>query len=190
MEFRRGFKSECERLALELRAELSIAAADRLDPHALAEHLAIPVISLAGFRAKCPSAFTQLVVNDRESFSAMTIFCGPRRMIVYNPSHPPGRHTNSVAHELSHVLLEHDSGPVREDGGDRRWNPAEEAQADWLAGTLLAPREGILAVMYRLGDIGDAARHFGISEQLMRWRLNHTGAARQMQRARSRARAA
>jgi len=108
-------------------------------------------------------------------------------MIVYNPAHPPGRHANSIAHELAHVLLEHQPGCVREGNGDRRWMASEEAEADWLAGTLLAPREGILQVMYELGGIKTAAVHFGISEALMRWRLNHTGVARQMDRARARA---
>jgi hypothetical protein len=188
MEFRRGFKAECERLSLDLRAELGLSPADRLEPVRLAEELAIPVLSLLELGEGARAAARQLVSVDAGCFSAATIFCGPRRMIIYNPSHPPGRHANSVAHELAHVILEHEPGPVREAGGERRWLASQEAEADWLAGTLLAPREGVLAVMYRLDDVGAAARHFGISSQLMSWRLNHTGAARQMQRA-ARARA-
>lgn len=187
MNFRRGFKAECERVAIELREELGLSAAERLDPHLLAKHLAIPVASLAEFASSCGAAVAQLTSADRGCFSAATVFFGPRRMIVYNPAHPPGRHANSVAHELAHVLLEHEPGAVRERSGERRWRAADEAEADWLAATLLAPREGILQVMYELGEVGAAAAHFGISEALMRWRLNHTGVARQIQRARARA---
>lgn len=181
--FRHGFKAECERLSLELRGELGLSASDRLEPTRLAEELAIPVVSLLDLGEGARGAAVQLVSEDPGCFSAATIFCGPKRMIVYNPSHPPGRHANSVAHELSHVILEHEPGPVREAGGERRWLASQEAEADWLAGALLAPREGVLAVMYQLGDTGAAARHFGISTQLMTWRLNHTGAAVQMKRA-------
>jgi len=188
--FRHGFKAECERLSLELRGELGLSASDRLEPTLLAKELAIPVVSLLDLGERARDAAVQLMSVDPGCFSAATIFCGPKRMIVYNPSHPPGRHANSVAHELSHVILEHEPGPVREAGGERRWLASQEAEADWLAGALLAPREGVLAVMYRLGDTGAAACHFGISTQLMTWRLNHTGAAVQMKRAALRARSA
>jgi hypothetical protein len=185
--FRHGFKAECERLALELREELGLDPSDRLDPHALAEHLAIPVRGLDEFAGTCTQAVRQLTLGDAGCFSAATVFCGTRREIVYNPSHPPGRHANSIAHELSHLLLEHEPGPVRQSGGERHWRAEDEAEADWLAGVLLAPREGILEVMYKHGDIGEGARHFGISTALMRWRLNHTGVALQMKRAQARA---
>jgi Zn-dependent peptidase ImmA (M78 family) len=185
LKFRYGFKAECERISLEMRAELGLTPSCRLDPHALAEHLAIPTRSLDDFGDSCVSEVEQLVRVDQGSFSAATVFRGTQRLIIFNPAHPPGRHVNSVAHELSHIILEHEPGPIREAGGERRWAPDDEAEADWLAGTLLAPREGVLQMMSRLGSIERAAQHFGISEALMRWRLNHTGVARQMLRAKA-----
>src|SRR4051794_28725612 len=179
-EFRRGFKTECERLSLEVRGELGLFADDRLDPEALADHLAIPVVSLEAFQSERPHDVARLTVDDAGCFSAATVFCGTRRLIVYNPAHAAGRHANSLAHELAHVLLEHQPGPVTDETGRRVWADDDEAQADWLGGTLLVPREGILPVMYRLKNIQLAARHFGVSRQLMQWRFDHTGAAAQM----------
>ncbi len=186
--FRYGFKADCERLALEIRGELGLAAADRLDPHRLAEHLAIPAIPLTDYAAGCPDAVDQLTKRDRGSFSAATVFCGTYRMIVYNPTHSAGRHANSVAHELGHVLLEHEPGPVLDEAGQRRWSDQDEREADQLGATLLVPRDGILPVMYRLGRVEDAAEHFGVSVQVMEWRFNETGAKKQMERAAARQR--
>lgn len=183
-EFPHGFPADCERHALEVRSDLGIAAEDRLELQALADLLAIPVYSLTDLEAHCPASVTQLRDRDRSGFSALTLFCGTKRMIIYNPAHAPGRRANSIAHEFGHVLLEHPPAPVRDADGQRHWSGQHEREADLIAATLLVPRPGILPVMYRLnGDIGAAAQHFGVSSKLMTWRFKKTGAERQMQRA-------
>jgi Zn-dependent peptidase ImmA (M78 family) len=185
-EFPRGFPADCERHSLEIRADLGISAEDRLDLQALADLLAIPVYSLGDLEAHCPGSVAQLRDRDRGAFSALTLFRGTRRIIIYNPAHAPGRQASSVAHEFGHVLLEHPPTPVRGADGQRHWSGQHEREADLMAATLLVPRPGILPVMYRLGeDIGEAARHFGVSAKLMTWRFKKTGAERQMQRAAS-----
>lgn len=183
-DYPRGFPADCERHALEIRKDLQLSPDDRLDPHALAEHLAIPIHSLEEFEALCPQSVAQLRDRDRGCFSAMTLFIGTRRIIIYNPAHAPGRQANSIAHELAHVLLEHPPTPIRGENGHRHWSGEREREADLMAATLLVPRPGILPVMYRVGqDIDAAAQHFGVSNQLMTWRFKKTGAERQMQRA-------
>ena len=52
---RRGFKTEAEALAKEVRAELGLAKLDCLDPHQLARHLEIPVVGLSDL----PKEFTR-----------------------------------------------------------------------------------------------------------------------------------
>ena len=109
--FRRGFKTEAERFALSLRAELGLAVTDRLDCNTLAGHLEIPVISLQELRHHGASSQSVSRLMGRTSgFSALTIREGTRRLIVYNPRHPPTRRANSVVHEVSHVVLEHPPG--------------------------------------------------------------------------------
>jgi hypothetical protein len=185
-DFAHGFPAKCERIALDTRAELDLKPEERLDPHALAEHLAIPALSLDSFNDQCPEAVAQLTDHDPGAFSAATVFCGSMRVIVFNPSHSPGRHANTVAHELGHVLLEHEPEPVIDQSGQRRWSAQNEREADLLGATLLVPRDGILPVMYRGKSIEAAAEHFGVSVQLMEWRFNRTGAALQMKRAAAR----
>lgn len=139
---RHGFKAEAERIALATRAELGLSARDRLDALLLAEHLAIPVVSLRDLQAGGARAESvACLLSTDAGFSALTVCCGTRRLVVYNPAHPPGRRANSVAHELSHVILEHPPEPMIGLGGCRRWNVRMEAEADWLASTLLVPRD-------------------------------------------------
>jgi Zn-dependent peptidase ImmA (M78 family) len=186
---RRGFKSEAEEISLEIRDELGVGVAQRLDAQALADHLAIPVAPVTALERHGASrqAIASLIAAD-SGFSAFTVCFGSRMRIFYNPRHPAGRHANSLAHELSHVLLEHEPHPALGDDGRRIWDAKEEAEADWLAGALLVPREGALVVLSRGIDTITAAAHFGVSVQLFSWRANQTGVIRQLEYRKRRAR--
>lgn len=58
----------------------------------------------------------------------------------------------------------------------------EEEEADWLSGALLVPREGLMRMFRIRQDHGALAEHFGVSLQLLEWRLRMTGVARQAKR--------
>lgn len=177
----RGFKSLAETIAISIRDEIGLGPSDRLDSLVLAEHLAVPVRSLLDLRdLGVREASIARFMQSRSGFSALTICHGCRRLIVYNPSHPPGRQANSLAHELSHIIHEHPPTPALAVGGCRQWNARLEAEADWQAATLLVPREGALQWMRRGGDLEGGARHFGVSVGLFSWRVNNTGVARQL----------
>jgi hypothetical protein len=179
-ELRRGFKSEAERTAELVRRDLGLEPLDRLDCFALAEAWGIPVVSLGEPRddGASEASIGRLMSRDA-GFSATTIVVGPRRLIVYNPRHEAGRKASSLAHELAHVILEHEAAPAIGVGGCRHWDGVEEAEADWLGSALLVPRAGALAWMLESDDIDAGARNFGVSVELFRWRINHTGVVRQ-----------
>lgn len=45
----------------------------------------------------------------------------------------------------------------------------------WFAGCLLVPKDAVRPIMNRQGnDVGRAAAYFGISRELMQWRVNAT----------------
>lgn len=178
---RRGFPAEADRLAAAVREELGLGCHDRLDPRRLADEYGIPVCSIADLVAAGadPASIRQLTVVDSGCFSAGTVLTGTGRLIIFNPVHGDGRLANSVAHELAHLLLEHAPGPAIGPGGCRVWDQEMESQADLLAAVLLVPRNAALACA-RVGlphPVG--AARFGVSADLMRWRTDHTGAARQ-----------
>jgi hypothetical protein len=177
---RHGFKAEAERIALELRAELGLGPADRLDPRRLAEHLGIPVVALRDLSGDgaAEGSLARLLAPE-VGFSALTVCAGPRRLIVYNQRHAPGRRAASLAHELAHVILDHPAGPVLDQARARLWDETLESEADWQAGALLVPREGAVAWLRRERGPAGGERHFGVSRALFLWRLHQSGAARQ-----------
>ena len=187
-ELRRGFKADAERTAELVRRDLGLEPLDRLDCFALADAWGIPVVSLGELRedGASESSIRRLMSPDA-GFSATTIVVGPRRLIVYNPRHDPGRKASSLAHELAHVILEHDAAPAIGVGGCRHWDGAQEAEADWLGGALLVPREGARVWMLENDDVAGGAGNFGVSVELFRWRINHTGVVREVEKLRRRA---
>lgn len=182
-ELRRGFKADAERIAELVRRDLGLEPLDRIDCFALAEAWGIPVVSLGELREDGASESSiGRLMSAETAFSAATVVVGHRRLIVYNPRHEPGRRASSLAHELAHVILEHEAAPAIGVGGCRHWEGRQEAEADWLGSTLLVPRAGALAWMLQSDDVGAGARNFGVSVELFRWRINHTGVVREVQK--------
>jgi hypothetical protein len=187
-ELRRGFKADAERTAELVRRDLGLEPLDRLDCFALAEAWGIPVVSLGELREEGASeASIRRLMSPDAGFSATTVVAGPRRLIVYNPRHDPGRKASSLAHELAHVILEHEAAPAIGVGGCRYWDTEQEAEADWLGSTLLVPRASALAWMLESDDVDAGAGNFGVSAELFRWRINHTGVVREVEKVRRRA---
>lgn len=184
MEYRRGFKSEANATAAEIRAELGLRALDRLDPWALAAHLEVPVIPLSDYRDDAPGALRHFTEVEVDAFSAVTVFRGPRRTIVHNDAHVPGRRASNVAHELGHALLLHDPTPALDARGCRLWDQSIEDEAQWLAGALLLTEDAALSIVRTRTSLRAAAEHFGISEKMVSYRLNITGARKRVARGR------
>ncbi len=177
----RGFKAEAERLAETIRIESGISLFACLDCTGICNSLGIPVIPLTdmvnlGARPKSVSR----LVADTARFSAVTVCAGTKRIIVYNPAHPAGRRSNSLAHELSHIFLEHPILPALGPGGCRYWDARLEAEADWQAAALLVPRIAALRWLENGGDVESGANYFGVSRALFNWRVNQTGVLRQL----------
>jgi Zn-dependent peptidase ImmA (M78 family) len=184
-ELRPGFKAEAEKIAHLVRAELGLGPLDALDCFALAEAWGIPVVSLGELRENgANDSSIRRLLSEDAGFSATTVVLGTKRLIVYNPRQPPGRNASNLSHELSHLILEHGATPAIGVGGCRHWNGMQEAEADWLGATMLVPRTSALEWMLENGDLEDGARNFGVSVELFRWRVNHTGVVRQVARER------
>lgn len=181
-QLRRGFKADAERLASEVRTDLKLRILDPLDCLALCKHLGIPVVAVPDLAESGASVESiRRIIAPTAKFSALTVAAGTKRLIVYNPAHSTGRRANSLAHELSHVLLEHPMLPALGPGGCRNWDGTLEDEADWQAGTLLVPRDAAYAWMRTNGSIAEGATHFGVSTALFRWRICQTGVLRQLE---------
>ena len=185
MTLRKGFKAEAASLAKEVRKELGLKPLDRLDPFALAQHLEIPVLALSELEATVGGAHFFLF-EDPDSFSAVTVFDGLRRIIAHNDAHSKARQNSDLSHELSHGLLLHEPTPALDmTTGCRVLDSVIEEEADWLAGELLVTKEMALAVARGKFTKREAQLQLGVSPQMLRWRMNMTGANKIVQRARA-----
>ena len=181
---RRGFKTEANAIAREVRAELSLSRTSPLNVWRLAEHLEIPVISLSSFHRAAPDA-TRLFLNGGQGmFSGVTVFRGPRRTVVFNDAHDPGRQSSDVAHELSHGLLLHTPTAAIDGRGCRVWARETEAEANWLSGALLIPEEAAIHIVRRGWSKRDAATMYGVTPKMIQYRINVTAAWTRVQRMR------
>ena len=107
MALRRGFKSEAERIARGVRSEMGLNAAKSVAPEDLASLLGIEV--RAGDELVPRERFRELERIQPESFSACTLRPSPERVVVvYNPLSARSRRSSDLAHELAHILLDHE----------------------------------------------------------------------------------
>lgn len=183
--YRRGFKTEATAIATEVRSELGLGLFDPLNPYALADLLAIPILNLSVLAAEAPG-IGHLLTVEPDVFSAVTVFAGTRRTIVHNDGHSRARQNSNLCHELSHGLLQHPPTPALDDRGCRIFNRDIEDEATWLAGCLLLTEQAVMAIARGRWTRVDAAEHFGVSDAMIQFRINKIGAAVRVRRAMSR----
>ncbi len=174
MPLRHGFKTHANKIAADLRAELSLDDLAPFEPRAAANFLDIPVVSFAQINV-CDQALDVLRKAGR-AVSGLTIFAGSRRVIVYNDAHSAGRVNNTIAHEIAHALLMHTPSTALGTHGCRRVNRDLEDEADYLAGVLLLPDAACVHCARLSLTLDGISKIYAVSQQLASYRLNITGA--------------
>lgn len=186
---KRGFKSQAERVAEELRGQLGLGAIDPLCPYALATHLSIHVLDIKEL---------PLPANDLEHltgagsavWSGFSLREAGLIGVVLNTSHPKRRLRNTLMHEISHIYLGHSGSQVTLlDSGTllvSDFSSEQEEEADWLSGALLLPREALLHARAQQLPNAQICETYGVSDELCTWRLRMTGVDVQLRRRRAR----
>ncbi len=186
--FRRGFKSQCERRAVEIRRTLSLDPTDPLHAETLARHLEITVWADNQINGVPKKDLNVLNSPEAECWSALTIRKGTHHVIVYKHSQSPPRVNSVIMHELAHIMLGHElisAGLTKEKHLiPSNYNQEQEDEADWLGGTLLLPRPAL--VLIRKNKIPDevAMKEYQVSKEMLTWRIRMTGVDYQMAHAR------
>ncbi len=180
MGLRRGFKTEANNYARELRQELDLELHAPLCPWSLAKLLAIDMLALSALKEDIPYEVHQLMHVDRKSFSAGTVFYGLKRLVVFNDAHPKGRQASDITHELAHAILNHPPSVPFNDYGCRNFNKEIEDEANWLGPALLISEEAALHIVKQRMDETTAAQYYGCTPSVIRFRLNMTGAFRRV----------
>jgi Zn-dependent peptidase ImmA (M78 family) len=90
-----------------------------------------------------------------------------------------GRQNNSLAHELSHIILKHEPAQVFVNADGlmmlTHYNKTHEDEADCLSSTLLVPREALLHLLDQGHDDRELSKYFEVTIDLVRMRRNLTG---------------
>jgi Zn-dependent peptidase ImmA (M78 family) len=177
--FERGFKAWCERLSLEKRKELGIRPRDPLSPSLLADNLGITVWTIEMVPGLSEAAKKILLDDDSGSWSAATVCTENRNLIILNSSHTPGRQASNLMHELAHHLLAHKPSPLEVSPTGvmvlHDYSRKQEEDADWLSACLLLPRDALVHIKRRHLEIADAAKEYGVSLSMLKYRLDVSG---------------
>lgn len=184
----RGFKAWAERTAAAVRQELGLSPVERLDPRLLAERLCVRLVSPRDFPDLPQDVVAQLLDRDATGWSAATLMIRDTAIVIYNPMHSRGRQASNIVHELAHIMLKHEPARVvfsqDEQMATRTFDPRQEDEANWLGWTLLLPRDALVAARRRRMAKAEIAQEYGVSENLVRYRLQVTGVDLQMKRVR------
>jgi Zn-dependent peptidase ImmA (M78 family) len=98
------------------------------------------------------------------------------------------RQASDIVHELAHILLGHEPGKMvlSQDGGMvmRSFDHKQEEEANWLGWCILLPREALVQAARARLATAQIAEAYGVSSQLVAYRLRMTGVEVQFRRAR------
>jgi Zn-dependent peptidase ImmA (M78 family) len=182
MGLRWGFKSEANDYAREFRSELGLQPHESLSPWILATHLDIPILPLSNLADGASAAVATLTGPERSSFSALTLFEGTRRAILHNDAHHPRRQASNIAHEISHAVLGHTPGPTLDQRSIGVFDKTQEEEAQWLGPALLISEEAALFIVQEGIAMDQAIEIYGVSQDLIEFRIRKTGADRKVKR--------
>ena len=176
---RRGFKSQCERRSVELRRTLARRPFEPLPSTEVARHYHVEVWHPKDIVGIPANDLQHLLGPGREEWSGFTLRIGARHLAVLNSAQSEARQNSVLMHELAHIILGHElASAIFTDSGElvpSTYGQDQEDEAAWLGGTLLLPRPALLWMRHQRLSDEDGAAHYGVSLDLMRWRIRMTG---------------
>jgi Zn-dependent peptidase ImmA (M78 family) len=183
---RRGFVSEAHWWSDSLRDEMKLAAHAPLCPKALCKHLGVSILLLSKL-PPCPERDLLLAREKGHWLSAAVCFDRTEAFILLNDANEVKRQASDIAHELAHILLGHKPVNPFANGMIREFSPVDEQEAEILGPTLLVSEKAAL-LAYRLiqnrqHTLTSLSESWGITEQVIRMRMNAVGASKRIKRA-------
>lgn len=191
--YRRRFKTDAEKLSIEIRQKLGLNPKVACPARRVADLYKVSVTSvqdligligneLSDVSRKFPD---QLTINQQlgwllrpdTKFSAMVAIVGEFKMILYNSNHSLARQESDIMHELAHIICGHpgDCLQLNADIALRQYNESHEAEAIWLGATLQIPDEGIFSLV-RAGLSNETiAEVYGASLKMVAFRRQSLG---------------
>jgi len=182
---RRGFKTQAERLACELRVKLGLSARSPLAAQQLLDYLEVMVLEPRAIPGLRSEVIREMLNDSSEYWSAVTVYdVSGQPLIIHNPAHAVARQESDLMHEAAHVICKHPPGKIVRVGelSLRSYDARHEEEAKWLGACLQITRQGLLWAIGRGMTTEQMAEHFCASEAQVRYRRNVTGVDVQMGR--------
>jgi len=151
-----------------------------LNPFELANHLGIPCIPVSDLSLTEEHGAFFSSREGTKAFSAVTIFDGKMKRIVFNDYAPINRQHSDVAHEISHVVLNHDMLPTSELYTGNHYNQNDEFEAKWMGPALLISEEAAMYVGANYTCFTSASADYNVTIDVMRMRINVCGVKKRL----------
>ena len=179
-----GFKARANRVALGLRHQMGLAPEAPICLADLTERLNLPLVPITDFRPEMSRQVEQLIRRDL-AFSALLLPVGRgRRIILFNDCHSRGRRNSSIAHEIAHALLAHPPTLPFDSTGRRAFDRDIEDEANCAGGHILIPNEAAWHIVRTGLSSTVACETYGVSQDMLDYRLDTSGARIRYQRRR------
>ena len=173
----RGFKAKADRIAVGVRLQVGLEPEAPIDLPILATHLNLTLVPVTDFDDALPLHISQLVKTDIQAFSALLLPVGNGKgIILYNDRHSQARLNSSIAHEISHALLMHPPTLLFDHTGCRTFDKNIEDEANCLAGYILIPNKAAWNIVKSGMAPLAACERYGVSHDMLEFRLNASGA--------------
>lgn len=180
---RRGFKTWAEQQAAEQRQALGLSTMAPLPAEQLAAYHSIDIRSPVEIPGMSSEHVEWLLRNGSSDWSALTLQTCLGKLILLNTSHSVPRQQSNLMHEIAHILCSHQPTTRIPVSGSsyvlRGYDAVLEEEAGWLGACLQLPRSALSWAMQRRMTAMQISEHFLASIELVRYRHNVTGIARQ-----------
>ena len=170
---------------LALRRLLSLTPRQFLDPFALAGKVDLKLVDVCELCEQLGPEITELVLaKDKNGWSG-GVFARPlpdgKRVCILNSTHGPRRTKITLMEEIAHIHLKHTpTGLMRSADGLRMrdYDKTQEEDAYGVGAAALIPWVSFFQAINGGATVNELAETYELSEQLIRYRIQITGAYR------------
>ena len=171
-------RDQWEPIAESIRRDLGLEPDDPVNPFEL--KIRGVIVALArDIRAVPRDALDHLLGDGAPYWSAATIPLdeNDRWLIVLNSAHSRERQRASLMEEHCHVLLGHEMTQLSHQEGVtfRDYLEEQEKEAFYIGAAILVPQAALRARLGKRQSAEQIARHFGVSTDLVEYRIKRAG---------------
>lgn len=177
-------RKQFELRALALRDFAGIVGDRPLDPFALAQFAKLLVVDFDSIAGLSPESRARLLgegANEWSGGACSRPLPDGWRLVILNPAHGKQRNRATLMEEVAHVFLGHTPNRLAVVTGRsenktlaRDYNQTDEEAAYAIGSAALVPYSSLRRLVVKKRTAAEIARHFGVSRQLVEYRIKVT----------------